>query len=115
MSTILVCGSRDLKPSPWVYTNLAAHIHPWDIVITGGAPGADTIAICFARGIEADVMVFPADWANEGRAAGPKRNARMLAEGKPDFVLAFPGGRGTADMVRRAKAAGVPVVEVGDE
>jgi len=35
----------------------------------------------------------------------------MLAEGEPDAVLAFPGGRGTADMVRRAKRAGVPVWE----
>ena len=27
---------------------------------------------------------------------------------KPDLVVAFPGGRGTADMVRRARKAGVP-------
>ena len=46
------------------------------------------------------------------RGAGPERNARMLAEGRPDLVVAFPGGTGTADMVRRAKAAGVRVVEV---
>jgi predicted polyphosphate/ATP-dependent NAD kinase len=28
---------------------------------------------------------------------------------KPDLVVAFPGGDGTADMVWRAEAAGVPV------
>jgi predicted Rossmann-fold nucleotide-binding protein len=33
----------------------------------------------------------------------------MLSEGKPDLVIAFPGGRGTADMIRQAKEAGVPV------
>lgn len=32
--------------------------------------------------------------------------------GKPDLVVAFPGGRGTADMVQRARAAGVEVLEV---
>jgi len=47
-----------------------------------------------------------------GRAAGPVRNAQMLAEGKPDFVVAFPGGRGTADMCKQARARGVKVVEV---
>jgi hypothetical protein len=35
----------------------------------------------------------------------------MLEYG-PDLVVAFPGGRGTADMVRRAKAAGCEVLEV---
>jgi hypothetical protein len=44
-----------------------------------------------------------------GRSGGPKRNQQMLEEGKPDLVLAFPGGRGTADMVRRAPS-GVPKV-----
>jgi formate dehydrogenase assembly factor FdhD len=32
-----------------------------------------------------------------------------LSKGKPDLVVAFPGGRGTADMVRKAQTAGVPV------
>ncbi len=37
------------------------------------------------------------------------RNQQMLDEAKPDMVLAFPGGRGTDDMVSRAEKAGVPV------
>jgi hypothetical protein len=36
----------------------------------------------------------------------------MLDQGKPEVVVAFPGGRGTADMVRRAKLAKILVVEV---
>ena len=43
------------------------------------------------------------------------RNARMLAEGKPDLVVAFPGGRGTADMVAQARKAGVRVVLAGTD
>lgn len=39
---------------------------------------------------------------------GPKRNRKML-ELKPDGVVAFPGGRGTMDMIRAATEAGVPV------
>lgn len=55
---------------------------------------------------------FPADWAAHGRSAGPLRNARMLAEFKPDVVIAFKGSRGTQDMVSRAEAAGIRVVKV---
>lgn len=50
------------------------------------------------------------EWAAQGKKAGPLRNQRMLEERKPDVVIAFPGGRGTADMVRRAEAAGVEVI-----
>ena len=38
-----------------------------------------------------------------GNAAGPIRNQRMLDHGKPDIVVAFPGGSGTADMVKLSR------------
>ena len=53
------------------------------------------------------IELFPADWKVRGRAAGHIRNQQMLDEGRPHLVVAFPGGRGTADMVRRARAAGI--------
>ncbi len=56
-------------------------------------------------------MVFRALWERHGRAAGVIRNQAMLDYGI-DLVLAFPGGRGTADMVRRARSAGVAVAAV---
>ena len=46
-------------------------------------------------------------------AEGGWRNQRMLDHGKPALVLAFRGNRGTADMCRRAEAAGVPVYRIG--
>jgi hypothetical protein len=53
-----------------------------------------------------------ADWGQYGAPAGPIRNKTMLTQGRPDVVLAFPGGTGTADMKRQARRAGVRVVEV---
>lgn len=38
--------------------------------------------------------------------------AQGRAVARPDLVVAFPGGRGTADMVRRATAAGIEVIRV---
>ena len=112
---VLVCGGRDYADAQRVAMTLVgvdAGAEPITAVISGCAPGADTLGERWAidRGI--DVERYPADWAKHGRAAGSIRNQQMLDEGKPDLVVAFPGGRGTADMVRRAKAAGVAVVEV---
>jgi hypothetical protein len=53
--------------------------------------------------------VYKAEWDKHGRAAGPIRNQQMLDDGKPDLVLAFAGGRGTDDMCRRAREAGIEV------
>jgi hypothetical protein len=56
---------------------------------------------------------YPADWRRYGRGAGPIRNQQMLDAGRPDRVVAFhanlDASRGTADMVRRAIKAGIPV------
>ncbi|MGY6251723.1 DUF2493 domain-containing protein [Bosea thiooxidans] len=82
-----------------------------DVVIHGAARGADTEAArwCAVRGVP--VWPCPADWSL-GKAAGILRNQWMLENASPSHVLAFPGGNGTADMVRRARAASIPVIEV---
>lgn len=81
-------------------------------LIEGGALGADRLAQDWANGTGIPVETYEADWENQGSFAGPARNARMLAEGRPDLVIAFPGGRGTADMMRKARKAGVEVIEI---
>lgn len=78
-------------------------------IISGCAKGADSVGVDWAAANWLPCRQFPADWETHGKAAGPIRNQQMLDEGKPDLVVAFPGGRGTADMVRRAKKAGVEV------
>ncbi|MCH9665459.1 MAG: DUF2493 domain-containing protein [Gammaproteobacteria bacterium] len=53
------------------------------------------------------------DWYNV--KAGFNRNGLMLKNGKPDLVVAFEGGNGTADMMRIARSAGVKVVHIVNE
>lgn len=84
---------------------------PITMVIQGGATGADWLAKYWARSHGIKDVEFKADWG-KGRSAGPKRNAVMLANSEPDLVVAFPGGAGTADMVKKAKNAGIRVIEV---
>lgn len=107
---VLVCGGRDYNDAARVDDVLdGVRIHK---LIHGAATGADAMADRYALDHHIPVETYPADWKTHGRAAGPIRNQAMLVLGKPDLVIAFPGGRGTADMIRRAKAAGVRVVEV---
>jgi len=110
---VLVCGGRG-------YTNVAAvdatltAIHDRAgiaLLIEGGARGCDSIARSWARGMEIPLQTVAANWKTHGKAAGPIRNAKMLTL-EPTLVVAFPGGKGTADMVRRARAANIEVIEV---
>ena len=112
---VLVTGGRDYQDSRRVYAVLdKLHAEAGiDRLIEGGANGADRLAREWAENVGGvPVDTFEADWEHHGKFAGPMRNARMLAEGRPDLVIAFPGGRGTADMVRKARREGVKVVEI---
>lgn len=118
MTRVLVCGGRDFADDRLLWrVMLKVLTDKMDrvTVIHGGARGADELAGKWAATLGLDAEVYPADWQQHGRAAGPIRNQRMLDEGRPDLVVAFPGGSGTADMVRRAKAAGVEVIEIEED
>jgi hypothetical protein len=109
---VLVCGGRDFRDKALLDGALSELDNAVNIteIIHGGANGADTMAGCWAEQYNIPVTVYKADWSRYGRSAGPRRNEKMLYEGKPDIVLAFPGGRGTAHMVGIAEKAGVKVV-----
>lgn len=111
---VLVCGGRDFYDVECVYRNLDIlhDLYGFTVLIHGAAPGADRVAVGWALAARIPPMGFSADWRTQGKAAGPLRNQRMLDVAKPELVVAFPGGRGTADMTRRAEAAGVKVIRV---
>ncbi len=79
-------------------------------IVHGGAKGADTIADVIATEMGFKVEVFPANWEQYGRAAGPIRNREMLLT-NPDLVLAFlkPASKGTKDCIKQAKARKIKV------
>lgn len=112
---VLVCGGRDYADAGTLYHALDCLPQDGLVIIHGGAKGADALAAQWAKDRGVSSHAFPANWTEHGRAAGPIRNQTMLDIGKPDCVMAFPGGRGTHDMINRAKAAGVPVSEIEDE
>jgi hypothetical protein len=111
---VLVCGGRDFCDDYTLNSILDAvhYLRAIDFIIHGAARGADAYAGQWAGKNNISCIIFRPDWKKHGGAAGPIRNQEMLDIAKPDLVVAFPGGRGTADMVRRANKAGIRVMEV---
>jgi hypothetical protein len=107
---VLVCGGRKFRSFESVEKGLA-RIYGIKHLVHGGAPGTDTLTGDYAWKYKIPCTIYWADWAKYGNSAGPIRNAQMLKDSKPDLVVAFPGGSGTAHMVKIAKERGVKVIE----
>jgi len=107
---LLMCGSREWKKTWPVYGVIIA-LAP-DVVIEGDARGADRLSGYIAKNSGIAVETYPAHWDRYGKGAGPKRNQQMIAEGKPDLVVAFSediaNSVGTSDMLCRAENEGIP-------
>lgn len=104
---VLVCGGREYNKREHLYAVLDTV--GITTLIHGAAPGADTLADDWAKARGIPRLPYEADWKRLGKRAGPVRNLLMLQEGRPELVVAFPGGDGTANMVSVAAKAGVPV------
>ena len=110
---VLVCGGRDFSDYEMVKRCMAL-IHDVSIVIQGGARGADELGKRWAIDSGVHYAEVPAYWDLLGRGAGPARNRAMLLL-KPELVVAFAGGRGTAHMMEAARRAGVTVWDTSQQ
>lgn len=116
---LLITGSRDWPNQPAIAAAILQQWHEWGrppmTIVHGGAKGADTMA---EESLSGDLLergylrveVHHAEWEIHGRAAGPIRNAQMVALGA-DACLAFihNGSRGATGCVALAEGANIPV------
>lgn len=111
---VLVCGGRKYHDQAHVWATLSElnAEQPIGLIIHGSATGADRLAQAWAHSRLIPERAFDANWPKYGSSAGAMRAQQMIDEGKPDLVVAFPGGPGTADLVQRARLHGVKVLEV---
>lgn len=115
---VLVCGGRDFVNKTLIFDTLDK-LHKTkeiDMVISGGARGADTFAKEWARLRCIEVMVFKPDWKRLGKVAGFHRNIEMLMRlsSQDDMVVAFWDGnsKGTAHTITQAKSHCIETVVV---
>lgn len=123
---VLVCGGRDFTDANFIRTALENLLFvgnkiPSELfIIEGAGPGVNGQPSCDQLVYEWRVanripgMRFPVDHVLDGPwpGAGPRRNLRMFKQGNPERGIAFPGGKGTANMVGIMKRAGLNVLEL---
>jgi hypothetical protein len=114
---VAVVGSRVWWP-PWIVHRFIDTLESGTTVVSGGAPGADTMAWAYVTshpsksyGIEEKI----AQWdAYDNFAAGPIRNSEIVKAS--DWGVAFWDGKversGTLDCVRKFMAADKCVVMI---
>lgn len=107
---VLVAGGRTIPLSThWLGKLMESWAPDTTAVIVGKCKGVDIVAEEWARSKGLEVLEYPADWKQHGKAAGPIRNQQMVDVA--DMLIAVWDGksRGTADTIRRAKKKGIPV------
>lgn len=107
MLRVLVCGGRDYDDAQQMQDVLSS-VNISEIC-HGGARGADSLAGEYAKQKGIVCRVYPADWNKHGKSAGYVRNIQMADEFLPDMVIAFPGGKGTKNMIDIAQKRGIKV------
>jgi len=98
---LIIAGGRDRKLSCNEYQMLA-ELLPVGEVVSGGARGVDRCGESWAKHHCLKVKVFFPDYTGYWRVAPLLRNEKM-AEYSTALAI-FPGGFGSADMLRRARA-----------
>lgn len=97
---VAVIGSRTFNDREKLYQVL--DLFDIDCIISGGARGADTLAEQYANETNIKTKIYPADWANKGKAAGFIRNKDIIVDA--DLVICFWDGtsKGTRHSIKLA-------------
>lgn len=83
---------------------------PIDLIISGGARGADKLAELVANELGIPTEIYPADWDRFGKQAGFLRNETMAKEA--DIIMAFWDGesKGTKHMIKTTNKLGKTLI-----
>lgn len=113
---LIIAGTRSFNDYTLLYRKVYSFLarRCWQVdcyeeIVSGGAPGTDTLAVRYATEADIPFKVFPADWKKYGRSAGPRRN-RQMAEYADAAIVFWDGkSRGTQNMIQQMRELGKPV------
>lgn len=106
----IIAGSRhlwiDVDTIDIIVNSFQLHISK---IVSGHSGNVDLAAESWAKREGIPCELYPADWKQFGRRAGPLRNGTMVKNA--DALIAVHDGisRGTADVIRQAREAGLKV------
>jgi len=102
---LAVLGSRIFSDYELLYQELNKfkEIKEIDEIVTGGAVGADLLAICYAGNNDITYKVIKPNWKKHGKSAGYVRN-REIWEYVDGGIIFWDGkSKGTAHSIKLAK------------
>lgn len=102
---VIIAGGRDFNNYPLLKEKVDKILSQSEVklIIAGGAKGADTLAIDYAKEKGYNYLIVKADWDKLGKGAGHIRNEEMAKIGT--HLIAFHDGisKGTAGMIKLAE------------
>ena len=108
---VVVTGGRDFTDGPFIFNSL----DQFDLEIGiaalyhGGANGVDNICGQWAWDWGVPCFVCSANWKKYPKSAGPIRNHWMKDFSHAEYLLSFPGKRGTAHMTAACEKIGMKI------
>ena len=121
---VIIAGSRDVTDYFVVKAACEESGFEFTEVVSGKAPGADSLGEWYANEIDVPIAEFPADWKNldapgaivkrnkhgaYNAAAGFARNKKMAEYGDALVAIWIGGSRGTKNMIELARKAGLSI------
>jgi hypothetical protein len=99
---VIIAGGRTITDYNLVLSAVAESGFTITEVVSGMAPGVDTLAIQYATEHNLPLAEFWADWNTYKRAAGPIRNRQMAEYGEALIAIWDGESRGTKNMIETA-------------
>ncbi len=106
---VIIAGGRDITDYNLVRTAYEKSGFVATEIVSGGARGVDYLGECLAKNLNIPIKVFPADWDEYGKKAGPIRNSQMA--NYADALIAVWNGesKGTGNMIVQARGKGLDI------
>ena len=108
MKTI-IAGGRTITDYSLVLSAIRESEFEITEIVSGMAPGVDTLAIQYSQENNLPLAEFHADWNQYRRAAGPIRNREMAEYGEALIAIWDGESRGTKNMIEEATKRGLKV------
>lgn len=112
---LAVIGSRTFTDRDLAFAwldRINSELGPFDMVVSGGARGADALGELWSKYRGIKPKIFKADWSKYGKQAGYIRNSSIIDAA--DIVVAFWDGisNGTKHSIELSKKSNTPILVI---